>query len=256
MRQRTFRIHARRNEIGQIKFSVAVSPDLRRGRRVEGTLVVPGDGGSIIAAMSDIEAALDDLFRVRHAGTRDDLRPEQATRSIRRLSEGVFRLAYGDHEEQVFLLTVQSVASRRIGPRNPQPIGQISGVEALLVAVVVDTHVHIDVDLGDSPGKALLLAEYRDVHERWLATWPTDEKPPDEPAARLLAVAARITDDLGTEYIFDGGSSGGTGSECRSRRSFRPAPPPTARRLRVALQTPGHDEWTAEFDLTRELSAP
>jgi hypothetical protein len=149
----------------------------------------------------------------------------------------------------VFVLTLQQVPRRRLGPDTPVRVGRIDDLEVDLNAVIVDTGIHVDLSIRDSPRRDALLLEFQADFDSWAALRDRDAEPPRNPGERLLTVTISITDDVGTTYTSHQARAGGTGTEWQARRSFLPAPPSRARQLAVALHTPGGNEVIAQFGM-------
>jgi len=71
-------------------------------------------------------------------------------------------------------------------------------------------------------------------HERRLAG--SDEWPPKLPGELIFQeLTVRLTDDLGTEFAWSSGSSGGSGTEMLCEWSFKPGMPAAASTLTVTV---------------------
>jgi len=169
-------------------------------------------------------------------------------RSYSWLGPGAYHLDYGD-EDHVFLLTVQQIPRRRLGPPQPLEVGSIDGLTVLLVAVIVDTYVHVHLEIAESERRRELLEEYEKDFERWASVRHNEAMPPMQPGERLMRTAISVSDDVGTSYSCGSGQAGGSGTEWVGRRSIPPAPPASAHRLTVRLRLPDQDEVRADFDL-------
>lgn len=73
-------------------------------------------------------------------------------------------------------------------------------------------------------------SKVRDAHARG----DVPEDPPPEPGARLLDTRLALTDDIGTEYRYVGGSAGGSNTEWRLETVFEPGAPAGAGKLILA----------------------
>src|SRR4051794_41866095 len=89
-------------------------------------------------------------------------------REVSRLPSGSFRLDYDD-EDHVFVLTLQQVPRRRLGPDTPVRVGRIDDLEVDLNAVIVDTGIHVDLSIRDSPRRDALLLEFQADFDSWAA---------------------------------------------------------------------------------------
>lgn len=84
----------------------------------------------------------------------------------------------------------------------------------------------------------------RDAHARGSVA----DDPPQEPGARLLDMKLTLTDDLGTEYRWTGGSAGGSNTEWRLEAAFEPGAPAAARKL-IVTANGTHNSLVHEIDL-------
>lgn len=193
--------------------------------------------------MTDMEAVISDLLSRLCGGA-----TPPASRTASRMSPGTFRLDYGDCDH-VFVLTLTQLPCRQLGPAGPLLIGHVDGLDVQLTAVVVDTHVHVDLDIPESARRAEMFRAYQASFERWAASLPNDVEPPAQPGDRLMTVAITVTDDIGTPYTFHSGRSGGSGTEWQARRSFVPVPPIGATSLKVSLRTSDDAVTATEFGL-------
>lgn len=199
--------------------------------------------------MTDLGAVCNDLLS-RHGIDRDDgYHRATLTPSHFRLGAGTYGLDYGD-DDRMFILTVQQIARRRLGPADPRPIGRLTDdIEVRLTGVVLDVFVNVELDAPQTRQRETVFSEYQAAFDEW-AKGPKDpDDLPPQPGERLLAMQIEITDDLGTVYRFSNGQAGGSNTEWQARRSFRPAPPVQARQLRVLCRTPDGGALAAEFEL-------
>jgi hypothetical protein len=164
------------------------------------------------------------------------------------MGPGIYRLVHGDPEE-VFVMTVREVPRRRLGPDAPLVIGELEGVTARVTGLVIDTHVHVDLDVAQSSRRDELLEQYRAEFEAWVPAAKTGAAPPPQPGNRLARVEIELGDDAGTEYVQVMGQSGGTGTEWLAQKSYLPVPPDHARQLTLRAQVPGQPEVTTRFAL-------
>lgn len=174
--------------------------------------------------------------------------------SGRRLGPGTFRLDYRD-EEHVFVVHVEAVPLRRLGPVDPVTLGVVGGLSVRLTGVRVDTHVVVGLDVEASPRRDAALAEYEQEFSGWASAGrERGQVPPEAPGTRLFDVVVEVTDDVGTAYSDEGASAGGSGTEWVGQRLFSPSPPPDATRLYLRLTLSG-DRIEVEFPLLHSATA-
>jgi hypothetical protein len=84
-----------------------------------------------------------------------------------------------------------------------------------------------------------VISDWEVAFERWGSTRGKDGRPigppPDQPAEFLLSMVPVLTDDVGTTYRVHSKSAGGSGAEREGRWTWRPAPPPRAAELTLAV---------------------
>lgn len=163
--------------------------------------------------------------------------------------QGSCRVDYDD-PDQVFVVSVRRVPRYRLGPDEPFDVGELDGLQVQVTAVVVDDEVAVHLSFADDARRRAREAEFllRRDEELTRAVASGTEPPPD-PAQSLAAVTLALTDDLGTDYRRAAGAFGGSGTEFQGSWSFRPGPPPDARRLRVIAHTAGTESAELTVDL-------
>ncbi|BCY10245.1 hypothetical protein [Actinoplanes sp. L3-i22] len=153
---------------------------------------------------------------------------------IARLDQGVYHVDYRDDPDHVYLVTVRQVPRIRLPLAAPVVVGEAGGVRALLVRVGVANHVEVTLDVEDSPAARAATEAYLAAEKVWADSSGPGIEPPAPPGADAFPrIPISVTDDVGTEYRFAGGSGGGPATPWRMHRDFRPPPPPDARRLTV-----------------------
>lgn len=164
-------------------------------------------------------------------------------RSATRLQPGLWHLDYRD-DEHVYLLSVQQVPRRRLGPEQPLPLGSIDGVEIALTGVVTDNYVHVQIAGLPGQRRDELARQHEQAFNDWALRRSTgqDGEPPAQPGERLMRVRVSLTDELGTAYAWAGGKAGGSGTEWLSSQALLPVPPPAAHQLHIVLQVPEHPD--------------
>ncbi|WP_328291323.1 hypothetical protein OG218_00900 [Kineococcus sp. NBC_00420] len=183
--------------------------------------------------MIDAESVLSQLLT--HARNGEDV----PNRAGRRLGPGAFRLDYGQ-EEQVFVVKVDAVPVRRLGPTAPVTVGVVAGLSVRLIGVRVDTHVVVGLDVEPSPRRDAVLAEYEQAFAEWAEVGrERGEAAPEQPGTRLFEVVVEVTDDVGTVYSTEGANAGGSGTDWLGQRFFAPLPPVEAKWLRLRLGLAG-----------------
>jgi hypothetical protein len=82
------------------------------------------------------------------------------------------------------------------------------------------------------------------AHQTAMDEWPgrqlagQQERPPDSVGEEIFrSLTLRVSDDVGTEFRWRSGSSGGTGAELLCEWLFEPAAPDTASTLTVTVAT-------------------
>ncbi|WBB68830.1 hypothetical protein [Micromonospora sp. WMMD812] len=182
--------------------------------------------------MTDLEDVIESLlFRPGRP------EPLSVARSVERLDDGTFHVDYDD-ADHVYLVTVRQVPRLQLPVERPLPVGEVAGVGAQLVRVAVANHVEVTLDAEPGAARAAATSDFTARHARWEAEAAPGTAPPPWPAEQFGRITITLSDDVGTRYRVASGQDGGPGTEWTVRRSFRPTPPVTARRLTLDFSSP------------------
>lgn len=129
--------------------------------------------------------------------------------------------------------------ARRWVPAVPVPVGQVDGVDVLLVGVTVDDLVHVHLAAAAGTERDRLTREFEQLLDRGRAlSRPEWAALPEQPGTRLMQVEVTCADAWHTRYGFVSGRAGGSGTEWEAVRSYGPLPPPGVRELVLTVQAP------------------